>query len=185
VIDEPFKVTGLDLSYTSTGVAVRDQVGDISVYRLAQGKRLKGHARLLYLRQNICALARGSHRITVEGAAYSRDQGQHKMGGLWWIIMHCLWMENPQAEVVVVDPNTLKQYALGKRSAEKGEIVAVMVRRYPFVMVTNDDEADALVLLAMTLDWMGTPLATAPGCSVTQAHRAALKSWPYKHIEEL
>jgi len=173
------KITGLDLSLTSTGVAVF-QAGAMSLTRLDAGKKLRGHKRLMYLRRAVCELARGSSHITVEGAAYERPQGQHKMGGMWWIIMHCLWLENPDASVVVVDPRTLKQYVLGKRSGEHDEVMLAAAKRYPDAGIVNNDTADAVVLAAMTLDVLGMPLAAVP-----KTHQAALASWPYKHIEEL
>lgn len=173
------KVTGLDLSYTSTGLAVF-QAGAVSAFRLTDGKKLKGHKRLVYLRHTVCEIGRGSTHITVEGAAYERPQGQHKMGGLWWLVMHCLWLENPDAVVVVVDPRTLKQYVLGKRSGEKDEVMLAAAKRYPDAGIVNHDTADAVVLAAMTLDMLGKPLAVVP-----QSHKAALATWPYKSIEEL
>lgn len=174
------KVSGLDLSLTSTGVAVY-QAGAVQVYRLEPPKKVVGHQRLLWLRRGICDLVRGSTHITAEGAAYGRVNGQHKLGGFWWLTMHCLWMENPEADVVVVPPPELKRYAIGKGIGEKPEIVAAVVRRYPEIAVTSGDTADATVLCAMTLDVLGSPLAEVP-----KSHREpALKSWPYKRIEEL
>lgn len=178
------KVTGLDLSLTGTGVAVY-QAGAVSVHLLDKGanpRKLGGsQQRLLYLRQAVCDLARGSTHIIVEGAAYARPEGQHKLGGLWWLIMHCLWMENPQAEVVVVDPRTVKQYVTGKRGGQKDAIMLATAKRYPMVGIIDNNTADATVLVAMCLDVLGSPLATVP-----EAYRTpSLATWPYKSIQEL
>jgi Holliday junction resolvasome RuvABC endonuclease subunit len=178
------KITGLDLSLTGTGVAVY-QPGGVAVHLLSQGanpKKIGGSQyRLLYLRRQVCELARGSTHIVVEGAAYARPEGQHKLGGLWWLVMHCLWMENPDAQVVVVDPGTVKQYVTGRRGAPKDQVMLAVQKRYPMVEIIDNNTADATVLVAMCLDMLGCPPAPVP-----EAYRApALASWPYKPIEEL
>lgn len=179
------KVTGLDLSLTATGLAVF-QAGAVSVHLLNEGGKtgknaLRGHPRLLYLRTEICRLAFGSTHITVEGAAFDRNQGQHKMGGLWWLVMHALWMQNPDAVVVVVPPPELKRFAIGRANVGKEEIVAEMVRRYPDIPIKEGNTADATAALAMTMWKLGQPLVQVP----KSYWEPALRSWPYVSIEEL
>ena len=48
-------------------------------------------------------------------------------------------------------------------------MIIAVTRRYPDVILGSNDEADALVLAAMTADYYGCPIATVPA-----AHRAAL-----------
>ncbi|NUS59160.1 MAG: hypothetical protein HOV66_30530, partial [Streptomycetaceae bacterium] len=78
-------------------------------------------------------------------------------------------------EVVEVTTGGVKKYATGKGNAGKDEVLAAVVRRYPDVEVSNNNEADALVLRAMGCDHLGQPLAVVP-----QTHRAALDkvAWP-------
>jgi hypothetical protein len=96
------------------------------------------------------------------------------MGGIWWVCMHVLWLDNPDAVVVVVSPYNLKKYATGKAGSDKVEVAAAVISRWSFA-VTCDDESDSGVLAVMTCDQLG--LGTfAP---VPQAHRAALRDWPY------
>jgi crossover junction endodeoxyribonuclease RuvC len=176
-----FKVTGLDLSYTSTGVAVV-QAGDVSVHRLKPPAKLTGHPRILWLRREICALARGSTHIAVEGVAMNARFGVAKAGVLAGIVQHCLWLENPDADVVIPTPANVKQFATGKGVADKDEMVATIVLRYQHVaQVLNNDMADALVLADMWCHKLGQPLADVP----KDNQKAAFKQWPYKRFEEL
>lgn len=76
-----------------------------------------------------------------------------------------------------VNPLTLKVYATGDGHASKLSMVLAARGRLGEVagMVQNDDEADALWLLAMTLDHMGMPLVPMP-----KRNRDAIKrvDWP-------
>lgn len=168
------KIVGLDLSLTSTGVAVV-QAGVVSTHRIQPPgpAKMSRQARLRELYRGIRPLAWGATHITVEGPAYGAPQGMHLLGGVWWMVMHVMWLDNPDAEVVVVTPHLLKKYALGTSKAEKDEILAAVILRYG-VPVRGNDESDALVLAAMTADQLGQPLATVP-----QVNREALKYWPY------
>jgi crossover junction endodeoxyribonuclease RuvC len=175
------KVTGLDLSYTSTGVAVV-QAGVVSVHRLRPPAKLDGHDRLRWLRFAICDLARGSTHIAVEGAAFNAKFGVLKAGVLTGIVQHCLWMENPDADVVIPSPVNVKQFAIGKGVAEKDEMVATLAVRYQHVArIIGNDTADALALADMWCHQLGIPLADVP----RENQKAAFKAWPYKRFREL
>lgn len=171
------RIAGLDLSLTSAGVALVQPGGAVSVHRVRPPAAAKAtvHERLKVLYTEVRQLVHGATHITVEGPSFG-SQGQHKMGGMWWIVMHVLWLDNPDAEVVVVAPTTLKIYATGQgNKLEKDEIALMVARRYPEVDIRNNDMADALVAAAMTADQLGCPLAEVP-----KTHRRALKDWPYK-----
>jgi crossover junction endodeoxyribonuclease RuvC len=171
------RIAGLDLSLTSTGVALVQPGGAVSVHRVRPPAAAKAtvHERLKFLYTEVRQLVYGATHVTVEGPSFGSPQGQHKLGGVWWIVMHVLWLDNPDAVFVSVTPSTLKVYATGRGNRlEKDEIAITVVRRYPDVDIRNNDMADAFVLAAMTADQLGCPLAEVP-----KTHRRALKDWPY------
>ena len=177
------KVTGLDLSYTSTGVAVV-QAGAVSVHRLKPPAKLgTSHERIRWLRFGICELARGSTHIAIEGAALNAKFGVLKAGVLTGIVQHCLWLENPDADVVIPAPTNVKQFAIGKGVAEKDEMVATLAVRYQHVArIIGNDVADALALADMWCHQLGIPVV--PDVP-RENQKAAFKGWPYKRFWEL
>jgi Holliday junction resolvasome RuvABC endonuclease subunit len=170
------RIAGLDLSLSSTGVALIQPGGPFSAHRIRTSVKQSTHERLKVLYTGIRPLVLGATHITVEGPSYGSNQGQHKLGGVWWIVMHILWLDNPDAEVVVVAPPTLKVYATGKGSGlEKDESTLMVAKRYGDVVdIGNNDMADAWTAAAMTADQLGFPVVEVP-----QTHRRALKDWPY------
>jgi crossover junction endodeoxyribonuclease RuvC len=174
------KITGLDLSLRDTGVAVirtgNGQLPTVSVSRVRPGDKRTGHPRLKYLYTEVRQRAYGSDLIVVEGPAFAQGTIQHTMGGCWWIILHVVWLDNPDAEVVIVRPQELKQFATGRMKADKDEVMAAAINRYrDHVTLTNNNEADALILGAMGAYQKGFPLATVP-----LDHAKALANWPYR-----
>ena len=67
-------------------------------------------------------------------------------------------------------PTSRATYATGKDNAGKDAVLAAVVRRYPDVDVTGNDEADALVMAAMGARLLGHPLED----SLPQSHLRAL-----------
>jgi len=168
------RITGLDLSVTATG-ASQIQAGEAGVCRIRPGA-LRGQPRLKSVYTQVRRYARGSDFIAVEGPSFASAQRQHLMGGMWWMVMHVLWLDGfTDANVVVVPPSALKKYATGTGNASKDEVLAAVVRRYISVPVADNNEADALVLAAMAADYHGFPIAEVP-----KANRQALAKWPYE-----
>lgn len=170
------RITGLDLSLTSTGAAViRD--GEVGLTAIRPDPGGSDHARIDYVRSHVWGLTQETDLVVIEGPSYGSHTGkQHERAGLWWICARMLWRAGiPYA---VVSPPSLKKYALGKGSGAgtgKGPVLAAAVRRFPMAGADDDDVADALWLAAMGADHLGCPLAPVP-----QAHRAALAGvkWP-------
>lgn len=167
-------IAGLDLSLTSTGLAVADH-GDVRLHRI-QPRKLAGHDRLNFLLDDISQV-RGADLVVVEGPSYGSTGGsQHERAGLWWLVAHYLWLQHlPYA---VVPPSVLKKYATGYGGGPKSgkdQVLAAVIRRYPDVPVDGNDVADALVLAAMAADQYGEALEPVP-----KLNRAALGSvtWP-------
>ena len=111
--------------------------------------------------------------VVIEQPAFSRTQGsQHDRSGLWWLILDELMETTDVAEVT---PTARAKYATGKGNAGKDTVLLEVARRFPHVPVTDNNQADALVLAAMGADHHGTPLVELP-----KVHREALDkvAWP-------
>jgi crossover junction endodeoxyribonuclease RuvC len=172
-------VIGLDLSLTSTGIAVIDRDGPITLRRIATtGKTTDTLAERWYRLDRIVGPLKhlvDRHQpalIVIEGPSYgSRTGHQHDRSGLWWLVVDAL----PEP-IVEVPPTVRMRYATGKGQAQKDAVLAAVVRRYPHADVTGNDVADALVLAAMGRRWLGCPIET----SLPNTHLAAMDGvrWP-------
>lgn len=152
----PLHVIGLDLSLVSTGIA-----GNGWADRIRPGDR-RDVERLHYIRHAVLEhISPNDDLVVIEGPSYgSTGQGQHERAGLWWLIVYAL-SRRDQA-VAVATPGQLKKYATGRGGADKDEVLAAAVRRFPNVNITKNDEADAYWLCAMGHDLLGHPLADMP-----------------------
>lgn len=162
-------IVGLDLSLTSTGVAIiRD--GDIKVRRItSKGKATASlgerRARLSEIAWQV-PMPPGLDLIVIEGPSYGqhRQSGQHDRAGLWWLLvdMYLTTNNNPDTGeptlTVEVPPAVRCKYATGKGNAGKDAVLLAVERRYPGVKVSGNDEADALVLAAMGARWLDEPI---------------------------
>ena len=158
-LDVP-RVIGLDLSLASTGLAMIDH-GVIRTRRItskpvaqdldARSKRLRRLVGEIWLYIEQASL------VCVEGPSYGSTTGhQHDRAGLWWLTIGRA--TGTGLHVVEVPPTVVKTYATGKGNAKKDEVLAAVVRRYPSVDVTGNDEADALVLAAIGCRLLGKPI---------------------------
>ena len=119
--------------------------------------------------------ARGADLVVIEQPAYSQSGGStHDRSGFWWMVVgRLLAAEVPVAEVT---PGGVKKYATGSGSSGKDAVLAAVIRRYPAVAVSGNDEADALVLAAMGARWLGAPLEASLPAVNLQAMEAV--RWP-------
>jgi crossover junction endodeoxyribonuclease RuvC len=178
------RITGLDLSLVSTGVAgyrITDGPARVWVDRI-DGKpwsSLPTMRRLRTIRAHVLEHVRDADLVVVESLALSRQTGQHlTRAGLWHMVMERVdTLDIPWCEV---SPTTLKKYATGRGNAGKDEVLAAVVRRYPDVEVTGNDDADALVLVAMAAHhYQVSTLPTVPA-----SHAAALDKVNWPEIEK-
>lgn len=172
------RVTGVDLSLTGTGLCVAepgDPTGDsVTVVTAKPPKGLADLPRLRWLRGEVVAACEESDLVVLEGLAFSTRTGKaSERAGLWWLVVDALDALN--IPVAVMPPASVKTYATGKGNADKDTVLADTVRRYPSVLVRDNNQADALVLAAAGLDHTGAPLTTLPA-----THRRALTgvAWP-------
>lgn len=153
---------GLDLSLASTGVATIH--GDVVTVRRVTSKATSGDTAATAARlDRIVAEVLGSvplsddTHVAIEGPSYgSVGVGQHVRGGLWWLVRTEL--ARADIDTIIVAPASVKKYATGKGNASKDAVLAAVIKRYPQVDVTGNDEADALVLAAIAARVGGHPI---------------------------
>ncbi|MFF4051909.1 hypothetical protein ACFYZ5_35230 [Streptomyces chartreusis] len=178
------RVIGLDLSLASTGIA-----GTGWALAARPGRR-RGHERLDWLLAAIAGRVQDSaDLVVVEGAAYAQggQAGHHELAGLWWRATQYLWRQ--RIPYAVANPHHRTIYATGRANpahhlprsqrarVAKGMVRTAAVERYGVACdgPGRYDQADATVLAAMGLDWLGYPTVPVP-----DTHRRALGAvqWP-------
>lgn len=146
------RVIGLDLSLTSTGVALPDG----SVRRITV--KAVGVERLVRIADAVRRLAVADLAV-IEGYAFGRQNQAAHLGELGGVIRVSLFgLGVPYVEV---PPALLKKFATGKGNASKEDMLVAAVKRLGYDGASND-EADALWLRAAALDAYGLPVAEMP-----------------------
>lgn len=172
-------VAGLDLSLTSTGVAMVNPEGAHFTDRI-KSKDQAGASlgqrqdRLRGIADNVIATVTGSDLIVIEGPSYASKFGHpHDRSGLWWMVVSRLM--HAGLDVIDVAPSARAKYATGAGNAGKDAVLAAAVKRYPEWDITGNDVADAVILAAMGCRHLGHPIDSLP-----QIHLTAMTKvrWP-------
>lgn len=104
------------------------------------------HYRLLHLWDNLLQYARNADVIVCEGAAgFLRGKAAVESSHKYRAVIE-LFCAIHKINYIEITPNDLKQFALGKRSGEKIEMIAA-ANRLGYIG-DNDDEADSFLLAA-------------------------------------
>jgi crossover junction endodeoxyribonuclease RuvC len=175
--DQSVKIVGLDLSLASTGVAVADELGVLQVGQVRTKPTGDGliarRVRLRRIRTELRPWLVAADLVVIEGLAYaSRSPHATERAGLWWLVVDQLLAEH--VPVAVVSPTARAKYATGKGNAGKDQVLAAVVRRYPDVDVTGNDQADALVLAAMGARSLGCPIEAGGITGLPKTHLDAM-----------
>ncbi len=170
----PYDPVGLDLSLTSTGIALGDATWAID------GKGLRDVPRLVYIRDQILdALANHEHAVgpdspplvaLIEGYSYSsRNSHAHALGELGGVVRVAL--HEIAVPVVEVPPTCRAKFATGRGNASKSEVVSAISARTGILWdgAGNEDRCDAWILQEMGRTYMGHPRYEWPA-----THLAAL-----------
>ena len=196
-----YKVVGIDLSLTSTGLA---SAGDeVKLLRIqSKAPKTPRHPRtnkplpptLEQRRERLgllCAkiltfvMLEQPDLACIEQPAYSRNVGSgHDRSGLWWLVVNALFANG--IPTVEIGPNQRAKYATGKGTDDKDKVLAATIRRYPDVDVTGNDVADALLLAAMGRRRLGRPLEESlpkPNLEVMDKVRWPVDAVPIVSIE--
>lgn len=173
------RIVALDLALTDTGVAVADGTGSVDVHTVKTGNA-RGHQRRQTILNAVADLltTTGPHVVVAEALfAGKYPQTVIELAKLHGIVEFYLTPRVPLA--YPVETQHLKTYAVGKGAGpgtDKDAVLLAVDRRYGhLVQVRNNNESDALVLLAMALHHYGTPLVDVP-----KTHAVALGrvDWP-------
>jgi crossover junction endodeoxyribonuclease RuvC len=167
------RVVGLDLSLTSTGMAVVDKdlgtYGSEPAFQVATVKpgKVRGYERLDLIENRVLGAIEGADIVVVEGPSFgSTGSSFHQLGGLWWIITRLVQREH---QMMVASPSVIKKYATGKGNADKDAMMLMTARRFP-TFEGDNNAADAL--------WLACAGAEKQyGIQVVQAHSEALEKW--------
>ncbi|MFK0062660.1 hypothetical protein ACIQTN_25965 [Streptomyces werraensis] len=177
-------VYGLDLSLTCTGIS-----DGTTAHAFIPGTRT-GHDRLEFHRRSVRErIPEETSLVVIEGPAMSLGYrpGVEEMTYLRGLIKHDLWKR--QIPYAVCPPQHRIIYACGvanpakdhpasrRKTIAKGMVRDAVIERYgvPCEGRGRYDQADATILAAMGLHWLGYPLAVLP-----DTHRRALAGvqWP-------
>lgn len=154
---------GIDLSLTSTGLAFVE--GPLGWTGRVTSKPVKATddvylgklGRFHGIASTIWGQVHPGAHVFLEGPSYgSAGQATHDIAGNWWNVYRTLHTEG--RTVTVIPPATVKQYATGKGNAPKDQVMAAAIKRYPAFDIGGNDEADAVVLVAIGLRLHGIPL---------------------------
>lgn len=181
-------VIGLDIALVTSGVA-----GPGWADHFRTGDR-RGETRLLRIVESAATFYRNADFAVIEGASFGSalQTGHDEMAAARWMIRCDLHRRGIPFAVVPPDSRTI--YATGRarhKDAQTGhKLTAKQVKglvrteaslRYgvEFTGTARYDEADAYVLMAMGMDWLGYPLAEVP-----KTHARALKgvAWPTQTV---
>lgn len=169
-----YRVAGLDISLTSTGIATLGGTTRVPTTGRRKDTIVQRHTRMKHITDTVLTEVGDVHLACIEGpVGYATPGGSTwDRGGLWWRIVAALL--DRDIPVAVISPTARAKYATGSGAARKTAVLEAAQRRYG-ALLESDDEADALILRAMGLDWLGQPLAEVPA-----GHRAALAGcqWP-------
>lgn len=152
------KITALDLSLASTGVAEWEDGARRSWTFGGVGKRTdtvqQRYARLYDMADQAVDAAVNGHQVAdialVEAHTFAAKGGsQHDRSGYWWLVVSGLIRAG--IPVVEVSPSQIKQFATGKGNAPKDAVLMAVVRRHPDLEFDTNDEADAITMVDMAL----------------------------------
>lgn len=178
-------IVGLDLSLTSTGIAVHMN-GETVTHRIqskprptgppdakSKGKPTQTHRdkanRMGNIRDDVRALVPFGSIVYLEGPSYaSVGAASHDIAGNWWMLLNEL-LFTWGCDVFVVSPAQRCQYATGKGAgpdAGKDRVLAAAIRRYPDLDITGNDIADAVILMALGCRHQGAPIDDVPALNL-------------------
>lgn len=163
----PDSVLGVDPSLTSTGLASvvwRDGDPEPVITTQAVRPTLRGHARRRYIVRKIVLVAKEYDVVGMESPSYgSNGKGHSEVQGLWWMIRTALWEAG--IPVALIAPATRAKYATGKGGgpdAAKPRVHAATRGLWPTIPLKTTDEADALLIAAITARVAGRPFDAQP-----------------------
>ena len=166
----------LDLSLTRTGWARRHRDHTTHGVLTSSHGAKQPEQRLDDLGQQIAHLADAAAIVAIEGLSYSsRGSTLDQVHALHWHIR--LVLHHAATPTAVVPPAVIKRYGCGRGNADKQAMLAAAIKRLDYTTDRPDDnEVDALWLLALTCDAYGHPTVAVPKAQRDPA--VAAVDWP-------
>lgn len=113
--------------------------------------------------------------IVMEGPSLHSIGRQHTMAGLWWKIFDMIAEVN--TPLLIVPPTSRITYATGKGNAGKDMVMLAASRRYSVAPITDNNDADAVVLAAMGARILGQPIdSTLPKTHVRAMAKLSIEA---------
>ena len=168
------RVVGLDLSLTATGIATitqrvdRPPIASVAEFKTtltktgpARGKLKSTEClrdRVLRSRAiaaDVCHTALGAELVVIEGLFTGPNAGKVLDRAATWmrIVDRCIAADVP---VAVIAPTALKLPITGSGRADKAAMASALVRLWPDLVISSDNEVDAVAcahLGAVALGW--------------------------------
>lgn len=164
-------VMGLDLSLASTGVCVMRGAGTETHTLETKGKEKPSYPERRDRIAKILGMVAQSipfdvDLVVLEAPSYgSNTPGTWDRGGLWWGVV--LGIEGFGHPLALVPPKNRAKFATGDGNARKPTVMASAMSTYRNAVIRDDNQADAVILAAMGMHWLGQPRAAVPPKNVT------------------
>lgn len=175
------RILGIDPSLTGTGLALVDTddhlvipTWTIATTGKADADLLDRHERINDIAGQVYNTAMGfgpggnQHPrelpvdlavIEAPSLAQKSQRGTLDRHGLWWTVVSQLISITT---VIQIPPTTRAKYATGNGGAGKDAVLLAVAKRYPHVDITDNNQADALVLAAIGAHLAGHPIDELP-----------------------
>lgn len=167
-------ILGVDSSLTGTGLArihvttkpidaIASTVADEILVHTVRVAKPKTKTRREYSRRisqavvSIDGAMDGVDMIMMEELAYgAKGDTAFVLPWIWGRIIDCA--EARDIPIGFANTSQVKKYGAGSGTASKDQVMAAMIRRFPDVNITNDNESDALCLALIACRAMGYPI---------------------------
>lgn len=180
------RVAGLDLSLTSTGIALQEPGGIPQVNLVtSKGRRddpfYQRVMRIEAIVEQILEVIPPRTYVLVEGPSYGSAGASSSLwdrAGLWHRVVAALIAR--KHPVAVAAPTTVKKWATGSGNADKAAVASAITRLLPpEVELVTSDGADSLVMAKMAAHHLGWE-------SFSKARTACLDAvwWPEEVLGE-
>jgi len=146
-------ILGIDFSLTATGVcAITDgEAESITIRSVKEEHWFDFPKRVTGIAFDIEEWVgdRDPYVILESPAFAAKSSSLDRMFGGWWLLLDVLTTTCSFDPPLLVTPSQVKKFATGKGNAGKDEVMLATARRYPDVVIGNNNEADALTIAAI------------------------------------
>jgi crossover junction endodeoxyribonuclease RuvC len=150
-------VVAIDPSLTGTAACIiRNGSPEVAMSRTKpKGKLAADKLHRMHVQAGFAAEhARHADVVLIEAPSFgSMGSATRDLAGLWWLMFDALTA--CAVPIGVVAPSALKKWATGAGNADKFRVGQHIGKRWPNLELRSDDEADALGLASMGMQYLG------------------------------